>query len=247
MSPLVFSPYNEYWRHLRKITVMELFSVNRVWSFRSIREEEVWDLIEFIASSEGRSINLSDKIYTMTSFNIADLYPSLAFLCLILENIVGEHKMKRKASNNTSGDERDLVDTLLNYEEANKPEFHLTTNQIKVVAMGRPDIYFAGSESFATTIEWEMSELLRNLRVMEKAQSEFRVAPTRCRCRICLGISFATSNIELGLAQLLYRFNWKLPNDTKSEALDMAKNFGITDSRRNNLHVITTIHIPFRK
>ncbi|KAI5343678.1 PREDICTED: cytochrome [Prunus dulcis] len=53
----------------------------------------------------------------------------------ILEDIVTEHKMKRKASNNTNGDEQDLVDTLLNYEHANKPEFHLTTNQIKTVTM----------------------------------------------------------------------------------------------------------------
>ncbi|XP_034198077.1 cytochrome P450 71D8-like [Prunus dulcis] len=359
---MVFSPYNEYWRHLRKITVMELLSVNRVWSFRSIREEEVWDLIEFIASSEGLSINLSDKIYTMTS----DFRGSIC-----------EHKMKRKASNNTNGDERDLVGMLLNYEEANKPEFHLTTNQIKVVAMGRPDIYFAGTESFATTIEWELSELLRNLRVMEKAQSEdifsagsetsattvewamsellknprvmekvqsevrqvfegknkieeedvqklhylklvmketFRLHPpgplipreARERCeiggytipakakilinayaigrdpklwadpecfqperfqgssidfkgnnfellpfgagrRIFPGISFATSNIELGLAQLLYHFNWNLPNGTKLEALDMADNFGITARRKNNLHLIATTYIPFNK
>ncbi|BFG20989.1 hypothetical protein CerSpe_072620 [Prunus speciosa] len=168
--------------------------------------------------------------------------------------LLKKHKMKRKASNNTNGDEQDLVDTLLNYEEANKPEFHLTTNQIKAVTLVRP-VY--SSESSATTIEWAMSELLRNLRVMEKAQSEnvlkvrlqreqFRVAPIRCRYRICPGISFATSNIELGLAQLLCRFNWELTNDTKSEVLDTAENLGITE-RRNNLHVIATSHIPFHK
>ncbi|PQQ18644.1 hypothetical protein Pyn_28260 [Prunus yedoensis var. nudiflora] len=123
--------------------------------------------------------------------------------------------MKRKASNNTSGDEQDLVDTLLNYEEANKPEFHLTTNQIKAVAMVRLQ------------------------------REQFQVAPIWCRYRICPGISFATSNI--GLAQLLYRFNWKLPNDAKLEALDMAENFGIIERRRNNLHVIATTHIPFHK
>ncbi|CAL8112863.1 unnamed protein product [Prunus armeniaca] len=83
----------------------------------------------------------------------------------IFEDIVTEHKIKKKASNNTNGDKQDLVDTLLNYEQANKPEFHLTTNQIKLVTM---DIYSAGSESSATTIEKAMSELLRNPRVMEK-------------------------------------------------------------------------------
>ncbi|PQP95579.1 premnaspirodiene oxygenase [Prunus yedoensis var. nudiflora] len=45
---ILFAPYNEYWRQLRKISVMELLSVKRVRSFRSIREEEVWNLVEFI-------------------------------------------------------------------------------------------------------------------------------------------------------------------------------------------------------
>ncbi|CAL9005532.1 unnamed protein product [Prunus brigantina] len=153
--------------------------------------------------------------------------------------------MKRKASNNTNGDEQDLVDTLLNYKEANKPEFHHTTNQIKAVAM---DIYSAGSESSATTIEWAMSELLRNSRVMEQSKAS---KGTVLSCSHLVQLqdlsNSCTSNIELGLAQLLYRFNWKLPNDTKLEALDMAENFGITERRRNNLLVTATTHIPFRK
>ncbi|PQP92739.1 premnaspirodiene oxygenase-like [Prunus yedoensis var. nudiflora] len=38
-SSILFAPYNEYWRQLRKISVMELLSAKRVRSFRSIREE----------------------------------------------------------------------------------------------------------------------------------------------------------------------------------------------------------------
>ncbi|TXG49327.1 hypothetical protein EZV62_025202 [Acer yangbiense] len=389
-SSIVFSPYNNYWRQLRKISVLELLSTRRVQSFRSIREEEVWDLVEFISASQERSINLSDRIFTMTSnvvsraafgkrckdqhdfttllgeivrlaggFNIADLYPSLTFLRTmsgmkpalqkiqkkidkILGDLVTEHQLRRKETTNgdVNSDEEDLLDTLLNYAEANNFDFQLTIDQIKAVIM---DIFSAGSETSATTIEWAMSELLKDPRAMEKAQAEVRQAfggkskieeadiqkldylksivkealrmhpagpllprearetceiggytiPAKAKVlinvyalgrdpkswkdpesfrperfegssvdfrgnnfellpfgggrRICPGISFATSNIELGLAQLLYHFDWKLPNGNKLEDLDMTENFGITARRKNNLHVIATTRIPFRK
>lgn len=70
-SSLVFSPYNEYWRQLRKISVLELLSTKRVQSFRKIREEEVWDLVEFVSSSQGSEINLSDRIFAMTGNVVA--------------------------------------------------------------------------------------------------------------------------------------------------------------------------------
>ena len=45
---------------------MELLSPKRVQSFRTIREEEVWNLIEGISSSEGLQINFTEKISSLT-------------------------------------------------------------------------------------------------------------------------------------------------------------------------------------
>ncbi|PON74642.1 Cytochrome P450, E-class, group I [Trema orientale] len=68
---LAFSPYGEYWREIRKICVLELFSVKRVLSYRSIREEEVTKLINSISnhssSSPGTPVNLTDKLYALTA------------------------------------------------------------------------------------------------------------------------------------------------------------------------------------
>ncbi|KAK3015622.1 hypothetical protein RJ639_005468 [Escallonia herrerae] len=66
-SGVVFSPYGKYWRQLRKIITTELLSVKRVRSFRTVREEEVWNFIDSISSSAGHSINLTEKIYKLTS------------------------------------------------------------------------------------------------------------------------------------------------------------------------------------
>ena len=66
---IVFAPYGDYWRQMRKICVTELLSPKCVQSFRTIREEEVWNFIESISSSEAEGlnpINLSEKISSLT-------------------------------------------------------------------------------------------------------------------------------------------------------------------------------------
>ena len=203
------------------------------------------------------------------------------------------------------------------------------------------DMYLAGGETSATTLEWAMSELLRNPKVMEKAQAEVRkvfegkrkiedtdilkldyvksvvketlrlhppatLIPRECRerceingyeiptktkilvnvwaigrdpeywvnaeCfqperfrgssvdfkgtdfeylpfgagrRMCPGTAFGIAIIELALSQLLYHFDWKLPNEIKPEELDMTENFGSTCKRMNDLYLIAIPRIPF--
>ncbi|KAG4399156.1 hypothetical protein GLYMA_08G182100v4 [Glycine max] len=74
-SNIVFSQHGEYWRQLRKICTVELLTAKRVQSFRSIREEEVAELVKKIAATaseaEGSNIfNLTENIYSVT-FGIA--------------------------------------------------------------------------------------------------------------------------------------------------------------------------------
>ncbi|KAJ4721024.1 putative Cytochrome P450 [Melia azedarach] len=66
---LVFSPYDEYWREIRKICVVHLLNSNRVQNFRPIREDEVSRMIEKISRSvvASKPVNLSELMMSLTS------------------------------------------------------------------------------------------------------------------------------------------------------------------------------------
>ncbi|PIA50604.1 hypothetical protein AQUCO_01200067v1 [Aquilegia coerulea] len=51
---------------------------------------------------------------------------------------------------------------------------------------------------------------------------------------------FATPNMELPLANLLYHFNWSLPNGLKSKDVDVAEEFGIILHKKSPLLLVPT-------
>ncbi|XP_022717889.1 cytochrome P450 71D10-like [Durio zibethinus] len=123
-----------------------------------------------------------------TGLTLADLYPSIKALQMIsgirpkleklhreadriLENVIAEHKERRTKENGRGGDEKDIVDMLLDLQEHGNLDYPLSSNNIKSVIL---DIFAAGSETSSTIVEWSMSELLKNPRLMEKAKAEVR-------------------------------------------------------------------------
>ncbi|KAM0954728.1 hypothetical protein ACFX2J_023058 [Malus domestica] len=318
-------------------------------------------------------LSLLDEVNKLASgFDIPDLFPSLSFLGFvtgsipalkdiqsklgkILENIINDHKTKiskrdlmiRSTSTTTAGndkaeegEEENFVDVLLKLKESNKAEFNFTTNQIKDIIL---DIFAAASETSATTIEWAMSELMKNPRIMKRAAEvrqsvvqfegkkgkvieerdvkkldylksvvketlrlhsplallpreardtvqvggfklpvkskviinlwamgrdpdiwgadaecfkperfhgssvdfkgfDFEFIPFGAGRRICPGMSFGVTVIELALAELLYHFDWKLANGMNPDELDMTESLGLTCKRKNALYLTATPH-----
>ncbi|KAK8527115.1 hypothetical protein V6N12_054340 [Hibiscus sabdariffa] len=122
------------------------------------------------------------------AFCLADMYPSSEVLKLmsgtrmrvdklhrdsdkILENIVNEHKEQRNKGDHQATLEANLIDVLLQLQQQGHLEFPLGNESIKAVMM---EMLGAGSETSATTIEWAMSELLKDPKLMKKAQNEVR-------------------------------------------------------------------------
>ncbi|XVF77122.1 hypothetical protein PTKIN_Ptkin14bG0015300 [Pterospermum kingtungense] len=131
----------------------------------------------------------------VSGFTVVDLFPSLKLLQFlsglrpklenlhqkvdkILENVINEHKASKEIQDSSFGESKDLLDVLLTLKETGDLEFPLTTDNIKAVTL---DIFVAASDSSFTTLEWAMSELLKNPRVMQKAQAEVRQVFNRKR------------------------------------------------------------------
>ncbi|KAK7320323.1 hypothetical protein VNO77_29698 [Canavalia gladiata] len=209
-TDIALSPYGDYWKMLRKICTLELFSPKRVRSFKSIREEEVSNLITYISMNTGSPINLSDKVSAMQykivsravvgdkcmeqdayilfikkftkineTFGMSNFFPSQNWLHVV-SGIV--HKLKElqrtgdmlldnviKSATANTGD-RSLLSVLLNLKD-DSPEFHLTLDNIKAIIQ---DMFIGGIESPSSTVDWAFSEMMKNPRVLKRAQAEVR-------------------------------------------------------------------------
>ncbi|XP_072974228.1 indole-2-monooxygenase-like [Typha angustifolia] len=68
--------------------------------------------------------------------------------------------------------------------------------------------------------------------------NDFQFIPFGAGRRICPGLGFAISTVELMLANLVYHFNWELPHGVVKEEMNMAENPGLTMRMKENLYLV---------
>jgi len=155
---VAFSPYGEYWRQAKKISVLELLSLKSVQSFQYVREEEVEALINKIRRSclKGVSVNLSEMLIA-TSNNIASrcilgqkfeeengksrfgqlsrrvmvLFVAFCFGDFFLDQVIEEHETKK--SDDYRPNKLDFVDILLRLQKNSMLDFELTKDNLKAI------------------------------------------------------------------------------------------------------------------
>ncbi|CAF2108631.1 BnaC03g56910D [Brassica napus] len=76
-----FAPYGEYWREMRKLVVIELFSLKKVQSFRYIREEESDLMVKKVSESalKRSPVDLNKTFFSLTASIICRVALGLNF------------------------------------------------------------------------------------------------------------------------------------------------------------------------
>ncbi|CAM0908350.1 unnamed protein product [Alopecurus aequalis] len=99
-----------------------------------------------------------------------------------------------------------------------------TTVLVNTWAIGRDE------ESWSDASEFKPERFEGNK--VDYGGTDFRFLPGGAGLRMCPGMNFGVSNIEIALASLLYHFDWKVPG---SKELDMAEAYGITARCKTSL------------
>ncbi|GLJ22361.1 hypothetical protein SUGI_0420960 [Cryptomeria japonica] len=275
---MVLAPYGPYWRHMRKLCVVELLNAKRIESFSCVREEEmlltvrsVWEISRQGSQSDAQVGGNGEEIKKLTveaavtvgAVNIGDFIPYLDWMDLqgvkrrlkkvhnsiaqVIKKIIEEHQQRRmKLHKEQNAATKGLIDVLLEMESLDGRA--ITQENIEAIVF---DMFIAGVETTSTTLEWAMSEILRNPGVAKKMQEEIESVVGRERAvserdigsmeyvqcvvnetlrRGCPGAAMADVTMNLVLAQLVHYFEWSVEGD-----LDMREVFGVTTPRSVHL------------
>lgn len=74
--------------------------------------------------------------------------------------------------------------------------------------------------------------------------NDFEFIPFGSGRRICPGMLFGLANIELALANLLFHFDWSLPEGVACGEMDMSETLGMTARKKMDLLLGATLRVP---
>ncbi|XP_044948921.1 dolabradiene monooxygenase-like [Hordeum vulgare subsp. vulgare] len=111
-----------------------------------------------------------------------------------------------------------------------------TTVFVNMWAIGRDEMNWTDASEFKP-------ERFRVEKV-DYGGTDFRFLPGGAGRRMCPGMMFGVSNIEIALASLLYHFDWRLPDGASLKKLDMTEAYGITTRRKTNLLLEASVFVP---
>ncbi|KAK7378210.1 hypothetical protein VNO80_03648 [Phaseolus coccineus] len=137
--------------------------------------EEVRKLVQDTVLLIGK-FNVSDFVWFFKNWDVQGFRKRLKEIRdrfdTMMERVIKEHqeeRKKRKEVGSRDGQIKDLLDVLLDIHEDENSDIKLTEENIKAFIL---DVFTAGTDTSALTIEWALAELINHPDVMERAREE---------------------------------------------------------------------------
>ncbi|XVF77121.1 hypothetical protein PTKIN_Ptkin14bG0015200 [Pterospermum kingtungense] len=205
-TDIAFSPYEDYWRRLRKICVLEMLSPKRVQSFSPIRDEEVSQLDVFDTSFVTLEWAISEllknpRVMKKAQAEVRQVFNrkgnvddeglhELEYLKLVIKENLRLHPplpllLPRESSQSCK---------INGYNIPAKSKVI-----INAWAIGRKSDYWSEAERFNP-------ERFVNGSIDYRG-ANFEFIPFGAGRRMCSGMLYGIANVELPLAHLLYHFD----------------------------------------
>ncbi|KAH0929647.1 hypothetical protein HID58_015374 [Brassica napus] len=276
---IALSQYGEYWRKMRKLAVIELFSLKRVQSFRYIREEEVGLVVKKVSESALRQspVDLSKTFFSLTAsiicrvalgqnFNedgfdlfLAGVDTSAVTMIWAMSELVRNPRALKKAQEKirtTLGEKKEIIteDDLGKVDYLTliiKETFRLhpalpfilpreTMSHVKIQGYDIPpktqiqiNVWTIGRDPKRWTDPKEfIPERFTDSSVDFRGQ-HFELLPFGSGRRMCPAMPMGVATVELGLMNLLYFFDWELPDGINFGDIDMEETGNISIVKKN--------------
>ncbi|RWR84809.1 cytochrome P450 71A9-like protein [Cinnamomum micranthum f. kanehirae] len=223
-SDIAFAPYGEYWREMRKI-IEEHMDPQR----KKLEQEDFADVLIHLR----KDLKLSKDHIKAILMNIlvAGTDTSSATLTWAMSELVRNPKALKKAQDEV----RRVIRSKNKVEESDVSQLQYLKLVVKETFRQLGVILIAGN----ILINEFMPERFMGSEVDYKGQ-HFELIPFGAGRRICPGMLFGTTTVELALANLPSFFNWELPLGTKMEDMDMSEAPGLTVHKKYHLLLVAT-------
>ncbi|KAK7278850.1 hypothetical protein RJT34_23888 [Clitoria ternatea] len=135
--------------------------------------EHVRKMVEDASELAGK-FNIADFVWFCKGLDLHGMNKRLGEIMEsfdgMVERVIREHEEERETRKEKGeGGVRDLLDILLDIHEDQSSQIKLSRDNIKAFFL---DIFMAGTDTSALTIEWALVELINNPNMMEKARQE---------------------------------------------------------------------------
>ncbi|KAI3513291.1 hypothetical protein L1887_20620 [Cichorium endivia] len=245
------SPYNEYWREMRKICTLHLFSLKQVNSFGLVREDEVFAMIDTIKTgiSTKQEVNLNEIViilmtniicrvaFSKRPYGYSDEQPEarrfheLVLECsALLANFYYRDYFPMmgwldKLNGSITRLEKNFKDMDECYQEI--IDEHLNQNRPKENREDMVDILLQLKQDSDSSIEFSFDHIKGILMNILLGGAETRM-------------SMGAVLVEVALSNLLYSFDWEVPEGTKE--INTLPTAGAVSHKKDALRLVAKIY-----